>query len=93
MQSNEQSKQLIMPVSLYATVITSMGILAVWRNDKITTSAFRWGFIGAVSFIISDTILATNLFALPIQHASLWVMSTYVFGQFAITLSVLQSEN
>ena len=93
MQSNELSKPLIIPVSLYAAVITSMGILAAWRKDKIKTIAFRWGIIGAVSFIISDTILATNLFALPIQYASLWVMSTYVFGQFAIALSVLQSEN
>lgn len=93
MQSNELSKPLIIPVSLYAAVITSMGILAAWRKDKIKTIAFRWGIIGAVSFIISDTILATNVFALPIQYASLWVMSTYVFGQFAITRSVLQSEN
>ena len=55
---------LIIPVLAYTSVITIMGMFSVWRFGHVNTKSFRWMFAGAVLFILSDCVLATNLFAI-----------------------------
>lgn len=76
------------PVVAYLLVIMVMAWQA-WDqwDDKRT----RWGllaFIGAVLFVISDTILAVNKFVEPFWAARLLTLITYYSAQWLISNSV-----
>lgn len=72
-------EEMALPVYVYLTVITIMGILAAFRQ-----SSNKLGFFGAVSFIISDSILAVNKFLITLPAADYFVMITYYSAQFLI---------
>lgn len=92
MLETAEKKPFIFPVIVYAVVITSMGLVMAMRRGLVSNESFRFGIIGAISFIISDSILATNLFVTEIPLASLWVMSTYVFAQFCLVKAVIHAS-
>jgi uncharacterized membrane protein YhhN len=76
------------PVAAYLLVILVMAWQA-WDqwDDKRT----RWGllaFIGALLFVISDTILAVNKFVAPFWAARLLTLTTYFAAQWLISNSV-----
>ncbi len=78
------------PVIVYSTVITVMTGFALSRyrsasGTEAPTALF--GALGAVSFLLSDTILAFNKFHSPFDSAHFWVMVTYYFGQTLIAAS------
>ncbi|MBL8149609.1 MAG: lysoplasmalogenase [Blastocatellia bacterium] len=66
------------PVFLYITVITSMGIASAVRSFDLV-------FLGAIFFIASDSMIAINGFFRPIVGAKYWIMLTYYIAQFLIT--------
>ncbi|WP_367899324.1 lysoplasmalogenase [Leptospira sp. WS58.C1] len=77
---------LTIPVAVYVSAICVMG----WRSAaREVSSRDRWlGILGAISFIISDSIIALGQFTpnkLPFH--GVWVMSTYYLAQFLIYLS------
>ncbi|MHA2016743.1 MAG: lysoplasmalogenase [Promethearchaeota archaeon] len=83
--------KMTIPVTLYLVVIVLMGVC----------TTFLWGccepigviilMIGALLFIISDTINAFNKFAKEIPFERLYTMSTYLLGQFLLILGFLYS--
>ncbi|MGB1319180.1 MAG: lysoplasmalogenase, partial [Flavobacteriales bacterium] len=84
--------ELFVPVLAYTTVITVMGMFSVWRYGHVNTTSFRWMFAGAVLFILSDCVLATNLFAIkpePFSETFKFLaaanMTLYLSGQLLIT--------
>lgn len=82
----------VFPVIIYALVIVTMGMVMAMRRGLVATASFRYGLIGAISFIVSDSILATNLFVTEVPWASLWVMSTYVLAQFCLVRAAIESR-
>jgi alkylglycerol monooxygenase len=51
-------------------------------------SSFRpggWVLVGALLFLLSDALLATHRFRMPLPLRDWWVWGTYYAGQFAIT--------
>lgn len=73
-----------LPVRIYGIVISFMFMLAlhmVYIKDKITG---RWLMAGALLFIVSDSILATNKFYQPFEVAGALIMLTYGLAQFFI---------
>lgn len=92
MLESEEKKPFIFPVIVYAVVITSMGLVMAMRRGLVSNPSFRYGIIGAISFIVSDSILATNLFVRELPLASLWVMSTYVFAQYCLVKAAIESK-
>ncbi|MDI1317366.1 lysoplasmalogenase [Flavobacterium sp.] len=77
------------PVSIYAFTISIMLIIALkgavnWKNN-----AKYLVFIGALFFVISDSILALDKFYSPIESASYSIMITYLIAQFCITKGIL----
>ncbi|MWC29404.1 lysoplasmalogenase [Paenibacillus sp. MMS18-CY102] len=74
-QDNKQ--ELIIPVVLYITVIGLM----TW--SAIMTGRI-WAIIGAILFMISDSILSWNLFISEIEYAGTLIMGTYYTAQFCI---------
>jgi len=79
----------VIPVAMYSFVIGSMGAFASSRFLHGQTDSFSRmaGLLGALSFILSDSILAVNKFRSPIPQAKTLVMVTYYLGQLGICMS------
>lgn len=76
-------------VLIYAIAICAMGMLAALRFGRTYTQSFALVLVGAVLFIASDSLLATNRFARPLVHAPWSVMLTYGLGQVLIAAGAL----
>ncbi len=70
----------------YALIITVMAVLA--------TGVDRLAGIGGVLFMISDSLLALNMFwpGWDLPGQGFWVMLTYAVGQLLIALGVLRAS-
>jgi uncharacterized membrane protein YhhN len=79
---------LAVPVVLYICALTTMvsaAILARFRQ--------RWVAVGAILFLISDSLLAIHKFKAPVPLRDYLVWTTYYLGQFGIALGYLASED
>ena len=79
-----------LPVSIYASVISIMLLFAfngflVWEKP-----GNQLVFLGAIFFIISDSILALNKFYAPIPKSSFFIMLTYLLAQYLIVVGILR---
>lgn len=75
---------LAVPVIIYAVVLVSMAIAALYRFGRTSTSSFSFVFIGALLFMLSDSMLAINKFVESFANAGFWVMLTYALAQYFI---------
>ena len=75
---------MLIPVAIYCAVITLMGITAVGRLGRANKSSFYLVFLGAIIFIISDSVIGLNRFAGPVEYAGPIVMSTYLLAQYLL---------
>ena len=76
------------PVGVYILVITIMAGLAIQRFVDIGgTSALR-AFLGALLFVVSDSVLAINRFVRKFRAAQAVILSTYFAAQWLLALSV-----
>lgn len=77
---------LMIPVYLYMFVITAMAIFAFMTMAVKDTE--YWGkyffALGASFFVISDMLLALNIFAFKDSFLGVWVMATYGLAQYLI---------
>lgn len=78
------------PIIIYSVVITLMGIRASER--KVTDKSYQLVLIGAILFILSDSLIALSKFVVNIPFSGLWVMSTYVTAQYLIIQGILVSR-
>ena len=89
-------RELVGPVLVYGLVISSMIFLAFMRFFSPETcgkgSKFR-SLIGSLVFLVSDSILAVNKFAGPVENAHIYVMITYYVGQTFLAASTYHSES
>ncbi|MCJ7654668.1 MAG: lysoplasmalogenase [Dehalococcoidia bacterium] len=79
-------REMAIPVYCYLVAITLMGIFAALRGAKN-----KFTLYGAVSFIVSDSIIAINKFMMPVPAADYLVMITYYLAIFLITFGYLKS--
>ncbi len=80
--AREREAALVVPVTLYITVISAMIVCA--------GASTRWiGLVGAVVFAASDSLIAWNRFVRPTPAASVVIMVTYHLGQLALLLALL----
>lgn len=80
---------LLIPVLVYAATITLMGITAAFRYRRTYPVSFWLVFIGALLFIASDCLLATNRFVRPLASANTLIMLTYALAQAGIAAGAL----
>jgi uncharacterized membrane protein YhhN len=78
------------PVIIYASVISIMLLFAfngflVWKKP-----GNKYIFVGAIAFVISDSILAVNKFYTPIEKSSFLIMLTYLVAQYLIVVGILK---
>ena len=75
------------PVLVYSIVITLMGLAALDRYGAVSPKSFWKVLIGALLFILSDSLIAYSRFGQEIVEISLpgfWIMLTYILAQFLI---------
>lgn len=78
------------PVIVYASVISTMLLFAfngflIWEKP-----GNKYVFIGALVFVLSDSILAMNKFYAPIEKSSFFIMLTYLVAQYLIVVGILK---
>jgi uncharacterized membrane protein YhhN len=77
------------PVFVYTATILLMAIFALNRKDRVSEASFYPIFVGALVFILSDSLLAFNKFLVPIPYAGVLVMSTDIAAQYLIVEGVI----
>lgn len=80
------------PVMIYALAITLMALTALFRYGRTNSTSFLLIFIGAVLFMISDSVLAINKFHHSFSSAGALIMLTYCLAQFFIVEGALCHE-
>ncbi|WP_412561238.1 lysoplasmalogenase [Winogradskyella sp. MIT101101] len=83
--------EMLLPVTIYMLIILGMATSAFLRQGKVNTLSFKLVFIGAVFFMISDSILALNKFYQPIPLSNINIMVTYALAQYLIVLGILKT--
>lgn len=76
-------------VVVYGICIMTMLGVARLRRWGTNTESYKLAFLGALLFVISDSILALNKFVFEIPVASFFVMGTYVVAQYYLMKGVL----
>ncbi|MDC0338690.1 lysoplasmalogenase [Flavobacteriales bacterium] len=76
----------LMPVLVYGVAVCAMGVSSGWRLNKVSNKSFTLVFVGAMLFVLSDTIIAVNQFLYKgnLLNAQVSIMITYVLGQYLI---------
>ena len=77
-------ESLKLPVRIYGVVISFMLLLALHTGSITNKNASLMMIIGAVLFIISDSLLALNKFYASFDYAGIAVMLTYGLAQLFI---------
>jgi uncharacterized membrane protein YhhN len=78
------------PVTIYGIIITGMVIAALSRFGKVNESSYLLVFLGALLFLISDSLIAFNKFKQAFPFSGILIMGTYLSGQFMIVLGLLR---
>ena len=72
------------PVRVYGIVISFMFMLAMHMSWLRQSIAGRWMVMGALLFVISDSVLAINKFYQSFSFAGIIIITTYAVAQFCI---------
>ena len=79
------------PVAGYVLVIALMAAQAIGRASVLRDGPSLWVAVGAGFFMLSDSLLATHRFVVPLPMAQLGVLATYYAAQICIIAGVLQA--
>lgn len=79
-------KEMKIPVIIYAVVIATMMYNALKTHNRNL-------IIGALLFLISDTLLSVYLFLQPLMILNLLVMATYILAQWFLVKGMTSSKN
>ena len=73
------TQQLFFPVLGYMAIITLMATLAIFAGQH-----HYWLSLGALMFVISDSLIAWNKFVMALPHEHLLVMMSYYLAQYCL---------
>lgn len=80
------------PVLAYALVISGM----LWMALQLlrSTSSFRWHIVlGALFFVVSDSLLSIQLFYSSFEFAHFYVMISYLLAQLLLVYGILNYKH
>jgi uncharacterized membrane protein YhhN len=72
---------------LYVCALTAMVVTALFAEF-----AKPWVWLGAILFLLSDSIIATEKFKADIQFGNYLVWATYYLGQYGIAIGFLREK-
>lgn len=78
------------PVAAYVLVIALMAAQAIGRATVLRDAPALWVALGAGFFMVSDSLLATHRFVVPLPLSSVWVLATYYAAQGLIVTGWLR---
>ena len=78
------------PVIIYTIVILTMLTAALNRQNKVNRQSYILVLVGAILFVLSDSILAINKFGYPFILSRVANMTTYILAQYLIVLGCLK---
>ncbi len=76
------------PVAIYTIIIALMGWQAIHRWFVIGDVKSTFAVLGALMFMVSDSVLAINKFRQNFHLAQILLLTTYFIAQWLIALSV-----
>lgn len=80
-------------VAVYAVSLIGMSAAAFNRKGLMENKSFLILFGGSIFFVISDSLLAINKFAVPIPLEGFWVMASYMLAQYMIMMGLVRSSD
>ncbi|WP_353777696.1 lysoplasmalogenase family protein [Winogradskyella sp. 3972H.M.0a.05] len=83
---------MLIPVILYMLVILSMAVSAYKRKGNVSTLSYNLVFIGALCFMLSDSLLALNKFYNPLPLSNISIMLTYASAQYLIVFGIIKNK-
>ena len=81
------------PVIAYTIVILTMLSAAINRKEKVNRLSYKLVLIGAMFFILSDSLIAIDKFTFEFPLARIAIMSTYVAAQYLIAVGCTRQFN
>ncbi|REG84632.1 lysoplasmalogenase [Winogradskyella sediminis] len=81
---------MLIPVIIYMLVILIMATTAYLRKGKVNLLSYGLVFLGALFFLVSDSILALNKFYKPLAYSNYTIMFTYALAQYLIVIGLLK---
>lgn len=75
------------PVMVYICAITVMAVSTIFAGFSKP-----WVWLGAVLFMLSDSMIATGRFKSPVPLADYLIWATYYLGQYGIAIGFLQEK-
>lgn len=76
------------PVIVYSLALALMSWFALCRYFELIDHKSLFAFLGSVTFVASDSLLAFNKFKSPFPFADILILSTYFSAQWLIALSI-----
>jgi uncharacterized membrane protein YhhN len=80
------------PVIVYTIVILGMLGAALNRYGKVNGVSYMLVSLGAFLFVLSDSMLAINLFYENFDFARILIMGSYVIAQYFIAIGSLRRD-
>jgi len=84
---------MLIPVLLYIMAIFSMATAAFVRKESVLNTSFYLVLIGALLFMLSDSLIAVDKFYKPFQLSNLSIMLTYGIAQLLIVFGILKQQD
>lgn len=81
--------ELKLPVVIYAIALGSMAFFAYLRRLYTKGLSYWMVLLGAIFFVISDSLLAYNKFVETVTGNSFYVMGTYILAQLLLILGLV----
>jgi len=78
------------PISVYGMILVGMGCFSLCRSGNTNRTSLIFAVAGSTLFIISDSLIALNMFYAEIPARGLWVMSTYILAQFFLVNGIIR---
>lgn len=78
-----------LPATVYMSVILLMSFSSLLRVWTVSFLSFLLTFTGSLCFILSDSLLAFDLFTVRLKKRDTAVMTTYILAQLLIVLGLL----
>jgi uncharacterized membrane protein YhhN len=78
------------PVMVYAIVILTMLSAALNREGKVNRLSYLLVLLGAILFVLSDSLIAVNKFKASFALARIAIMTTYITAQYLIITGCLK---
>ena len=85
--------EMLIPVIIYGIVISTFGVITLLNYIKDKNTANLWLFLGALIFIVSDSLLAINKFYEAKEFFGICVMLTYIVAQYLICKAMIVKDS